>query len=138
MPISATRAQRRQLERDNAKQPTTLCEVPRDAWPNPAAPQLRVLRSRDFLVQEFAAEAPATVRLSVCRTTLAGDRWQAGITWDDLQRLKRECGYGDADAIEVFPADADVVNVANMRHLWVMREPLACAWRKTPNVGAKA
>ena len=133
MGITATKAQRRQLERDNAKLPATLREVPRDEWPNPTAPQLRVLRSRDFLVQEFAADGPARVRLSVCRTALAGDRWQDGIAWDDLQRLKRECGYGNADAIEVFPADADVVNVANMRHLWVMAEPVACAWRKTPN-----
>lgn len=133
MEISTTRAQRRQLERDNAKQPATLYEVPREQWPNPNAPQLRVFRSRDFLVQEFAADAPAAVRLSVCRTTLAGERWQDGISWDDLQRLKRECGYGDADAVEVFPADADVVNVANMRHLWIMAEPLACAWRRQPN-----
>ncbi len=130
MKISATRAQRRQLERENAKQPATLREVPRAAWPDQSAPQLRVLRSRDFLVQEFAAEAPALVRLSVCRTVLAGDRWKDGITWDELQRLKRECGYGDADAIEIFPADVDVVNVANMRHLWIMAEPVACAWRR--------
>lgn len=134
MGISTTRAQRRQLERDNAKQPAALCEVPREHWPmTRACSQLRVLRSRDFLVQEFAANAPAKVRLSVCRTSLDGGRWEDGISWDDLQRLKRECGYGDADAIEVFPSDADVVNVADMRHLWVMAEPLACAWRKTPN-----
>ena len=134
MGISTTRMQRRQLERDNAKQPATLREVPREQWPAArACSQLRVLRSRDFLVQEFAASAPAVVSLSVCRTTLAGDRWQDGIAWDDLQRLKRECGYGDADAIEVFPADADVVNVANMRHLWIMAEPVACAWRKPSN-----
>lgn len=137
MGISATRAQRRQLERDNAKQPSALCEVPREQWPSPAAPQLRVLRSREFLVQEFEATAPAKVRLSVCRTTLTGDRWQDGIAWEELQRLKRECGYGDADAIEVFPADADVVNVANMRHMWVMADPVACAWRKTPNAKAQ-
>ena len=134
MGISTTRAQRRQLERDNKKLSPALCEVPREQWPAArVTTQLRVLRSRDFLVQEFAADGPAVVRLSVCRTSLAGDRWQDGITWDDLQRLKRECGYGDADAIEVFPADADVVNVANMRHLWVMADPIACAWRKTPN-----
>lgn len=129
MSIFATRAQRRQLERDNAKQPSTLREVPRDEWPNPLGTQLRVLRSRDFLVQEFSAAAPAKVRLSVCRTSLSGDRWQDGITWDELQRLKRECGYGSADAIEIFPADIDVVNVANMRHLWVMDEPVSFAWR---------
>jgi hypothetical protein len=128
--IVTTRAQRRQLERDNAKQPAELREIPRDQWPDPSAPQLRVLRSRDFLVQEFAEKAPARVRLSVCRTTMAGERWQDGITWDDLQRLKRECGYGDSDAIEIYPDDRNVVNVANMRHLWIMAEPVACAWRR--------
>lgn len=132
MGLLRTRAERRQLERDNAKQPTELREVPREAWPDPSAPQLRVLRSRDFLVQEFAARAPAVVRLSICRTAMVGDRWQDGISWDDLQRLKRECGYGAADAIEIFPADVDVVNVANMRHLWIMAAPVPCAWRKTP------
>lgn len=131
MSLVTTRAQRRQLERENAKQPVALRELPRHEWPNPNAPQLRVLRSRDFLVQEFPAVAPATVRLSICRTSMDGDRWKDGITWDELQRIKRECGYGDADAIEAFPADRDVVNVANMRHLWVMAEPVACAWRKS-------
>jgi len=127
----ATREQRRQLARDNAKQPTALQEVPRERWYDPNATQLRVFRSRDFLVQEFAEKPPATVRLSVCRTAMdGGDRWQDGITWDDLQRLKRECGYGDRDAVEVFPADDDVVNVANMRHLFVMLDALPYAWRR--------
>lgn len=135
MTISATRAQRRQLERDNANQPNTLQEIPRWQWPNPNAPQLRVLRSRDFLVQEFAADAPAVVRLSVCRTTIVGNRWQDGITWDELQRLKHECGYANRDAVEVFPADIDMVNVANMRHLWVMAESVPFAWRKSSNAG---
>lgn len=133
MGIAATRAARRQLERDNLRFPTTLCEVPRSQWPDPYAPQLRVLRSRNFLVQEFAAPPPAVVRLSICRTSLVGDRWQDGITWDDLQLLKRECGYSDVDAIEIFPSDHDIVNVANMRHLWVMSTPIAFAWRNTSN-----
>lgn len=129
--IASSRAQRRQLKRDNARQPTVLREVPREQWPIMTVPPLRVLRSRDFLVQEYSATPPALVRLTVCRTSLCGDRWQDGITWDELQKLKRECGYGNADAIEIFPADTDIVNVANMRHLWVMVEPVACAWRKT-------
>ena len=129
MVIKATRAQRRQLELDNTKLPAALREVPHDEWPSLTRKPLRVWRSRDFLVQEFIANKPAMTRLSICRTKLKGDRWQDGITWDDLQRLKRECGYGDVDAIEVFPADADVVNVANMRHLWVMAEPIRFAWR---------
>lgn len=131
---TTTRAQRRQLKRENAKQPTHLREVPREEWPTRNSPQLRVLRSRDFIVQEFPANPPALVRLSINRTALDGERWQDGITWEELQRLKRECGYGDSGAIEIYPADTDVVNVANMRHLWIMAEPVACAWR---NYGAR-
>jgi hypothetical protein len=128
--IVTTREQRRQLARDNAKLPAELQPVPREQWPNPNGPQLEVWRSRDFLVQVFTAEAPASWRLSINRTSLKGDRWDDGISWDELQRLKGECGFADLDAVEVFPKRGDVVNVANMRHLWVMAEPLAFAWRR--------
>lgn len=132
MSIVTTREQRRQLERDNAKLPKTLQEIPRADWPMSSigSTMTRVFRSRDYLVQEFAAEAPVLVRLSVLRTSLDGYRWVDGITWDELQRLKAEIGYGDRDALEVYPADRDVVNVANIRHLWVMRDPVAFAWRE--------
>lgn len=126
--LTATRAQRRQLERDNAKQPVTLTEVPRESWP-PGGRQLRVLRSREFLVQVFPAYGGPFVRLSICRTSLNGDRWRDGITWDDLQKIKRECGFGAMDAVEIFPSDKDEVNVANMRHLWIMSDLLPFAWR---------
>lgn len=126
-----TRSQRRQMARESSKQPKTLCEIPRSEWPASASDQRRVLRSRDFLVQEYAATAPAMARLSICRTSLnASGEWDDGITWDELQRIKRECGYGDSDAIEIYPSDLDVVNVANMRHLWIMAAPVACAWRR--------
>lgn len=131
MSIVATRGQRRQLARDNAKQPVELQEVPRDLWPNPYAPQLRVFRSRDFLVQQFVEAGSVIARLSVCRTKVSGDRWKDGISWEELQRIKRECGYGDRDAVEVYPSDADVVNVANMRHLWILADPASFAWRKS-------
>ncbi|SDW75939.1 hypothetical protein SAMN04488041_103159 [Sulfitobacter pontiacus] len=40
------------------------------------------------------------------------------ITWDDLQYIKNMV-WGDLiRAIEVYPAQADVVNSCNMRHLW--------------------
>ena len=133
MSIVTTRAQRRELERQNAKMPRELRLVPREEWPleHQRGPILRVWRSRDFLVQEYAEPAPVLVRLSVLRTTLdsKAGRWVDGITWDELQGVKAECGYGDADALELYPMAADVVNVANLRHLWVMREPVAFAWR---------
>lgn len=129
--ISATRAQRRELDRQNAKQPLILREIPKDEWPLNQDKKLhKVYRSRDFLVQVLIENDPVIVRMSVCRTTVLGDSWEDGITWEELQRLKRECGYGDYDAIEIYPADRDIVNVANMRHLWVMKDPIKCAWRK--------
>lgn len=129
MPITTTRAQRRQLARDNAKLPAHLVEVPRRDWPNQNGPQLSVWRSRDYLVQVLP-EPHAVARLSINRTSLSGDRWQDHITWDDLQRLKGECGFGDHFAVEVFPADSEVVNVANMRHLWVLEAAPAFAWSR--------
>ena len=51
-----TREQRRQLERENARRPAVLTEIPRSQWPEggrqPA--RVRVWVSRDYLVQEFA------------------------------------------------------------------------------------
>lgn len=128
MSITTNRAQRRQLARDNAKLPSELAGVPRHEWPDPSAPQWAVWRSREFLVQAFK-EAGGVMRLSINRTTLNGSgRWVDGITWDEVQRLKRECGFGDRWAVEVFPADAEIVNVANVRHIWLLPEPPAFAW----------
>lgn len=140
MSIITTRAERRELARQNAKMPRELRLVPRDEWPMEfqRGPILRVWRSREFLVQEYAEESPVLVRLSVLRTTLdpKAGRWVDGITWDELQAIKSEIGYGGHDALELYPIDADVVNVANLRHLWVMREPVEFAWRATHQGGA--
>jgi len=131
--IQTTRAQRRKLDRDNAKLPSKLQVIPKDKWPASAigGGRLQVWRSRDFLVQVFMAPAPAAARLSVNRTKLEGVRWVEGITWDELQRLKAECGFGNHTAVEVYPPDRDVVNVANMRHLWVLPYSLPFAWTKS-------
>ncbi|TDR82151.1 DUF7694 domain-containing protein [Paludibacterium purpuratum] len=115
-----------------AKFPERLEAVPAGQWPKARAvrPPFKVWRSRKFLVQAFM-EAEAVVRLSICRTKLDGSRWEDGITWDELQEIKAEVGYADFDAVEIFPRASDVVNVANMRHLWVMPGPVSFAWRKT-------
>lgn len=134
MTIVTTRAQRRELERQNAKMPRELRLVPREEWPLECKRGRisRMWRSRDFLVQEYAEADPVLVRLSVLRTTLDPKlgRWVDGITWDELQGIKAECGYGQHDALELYPPDSDVVNVSNLRHLWVMRELQVFAWRK--------
>ncbi len=40
------------------------------------------------------------------------------ITWDQLQDIKNTAWGEDARAIEVYPAQSDVVNTLNCRHLW--------------------
>ena len=128
--MNTTRAQRRRLERDNLKYGDVLRKIPKSEWAG-IAPDFcaEVWRSRDYLVQIYAAHYDME-RISVCRTVVTDGRLEDGITWDTLQRLKRECGRGDRDAVEIYPADADIINVANMRHLWLMPEPLPFAWRK--------
>lgn len=135
-PGSATRSQRKQLERDNKQWPVELRLWPENQWP-PVSNRTRapdeLWRSRDFLVQIYK-ENDDVERLSVIRTKVEGDRFVDGISWEDLQRLKRECGRGDRDAVEIFPADKDIVNVANMRHLWVLPYPFDLAWRTKPKL----
>jgi len=127
--IVITREQRRRLERDNAKQPRALQEVPLEEWPWRADMLARVWRSKSLLVQEYRCDPPALARLSVIRTLATADGWKAGISWDELQSIKNEVGYANHDAVEVFPRAADVVVNVNMRHLFVMAEPLSFAWR---------
>ena len=117
----------RMLDAANQRYGSVLQRIPPTEWP-PAArtmarPPREVWRSATFLVQIYQEGLHA--RLTVCRTALGRDgvRWMDGITWDDLQRLKRECGRGEQWAVECYPPDTEIVNDANMRHLWLIAEP---------------
>jgi hypothetical protein len=118
------RAQQAAINKAAGSLPAALTAVPREQWPPPLPGSRQrlpfaVWRSRFFLVQAYDVPAGgASCRLSIRRVN-AGDR----ITWDELQQIKRDVGYGDACAVEMFPPDRDVVNVANMRHLWIVTQP---------------
>ena len=118
---------------ENAKWPDALVEIPREKWPAYTPRGLcKAFRSKRFVVQQYETVNGVT-RLSISVTQFSSDRpgsFVDGISWDDLQRLKAECGFSDMDAVEVYPSDKDVVNDANMRHLWVLDEPLSFAWRQ--------
>lgn len=122
----------RYLENQNVKYPDTLVQVPPDQWPSNEPTGIdQVWRSKKFLVQVYA-EKDGAVRLSICRVIISkSGHWQDGITWMDLQRLKAECGYGDRWAVEIYPPNDEVVNVANMRHLFVLGGAPAYAWQNT-------
>lgn len=134
MPAVMNRAQRRvaqkHMRKESATYPVQLVEVPRSEWPQgSSANHLQIWRSRDYLVQVFKAPEGCVFRLSINRTALTGNGWSEDIPWTELQRLKGECGFGQHDAVEVYPSDKDVVNVAAMRHLWIMADQLTFAWR---------
>jgi hypothetical protein len=113
--------------------PEQLTPVPRDEFPPIGVLPVQAWRSRKYLVQlwDESHGYHGMMRLSVCRVKQnASGRWQDGLTWDELQAIKREIGYGDWYAIEVYPRDEDIVNVANFRHLWLLPVPLPIGWFK--------
>ena len=116
-------------------EPLTKAQAERIAEEIETAEHIEKLRSNVwanayFLVQEFKEDG-GVIRLTVNTTSIGGSgRWKDGISWDALQEIKSAVGYGDRDAVEIYPRDADVVNVANMRHLWITPEPISFAWRK--------
>lgn len=132
--MKATKEQIRHMERENRKWPAALKRIfplPPDMLLRMPPTLIEVWRSRTFLVQIHAVR-PGIVRMSVNRAAHDGREWMDGISWDDLQRLKRECGRGEKDASEVYPRDQDVVNVASMRHLFIFEDTLLdYAWRKS-------
>lgn len=52
--------------------------------------------------------------------SLSGER----PTWWEAQRIKNDLAGEDATAVEVYPPQTEVVDEADMYHLWVLPEPL--------------
>lgn len=121
------------LDRENKLWPPVLKLWPEKDQPQTSASKVpaRVWRSNRLMVQEHF-ESDGTIRLSINRTALGNDgHWLDGLTWDDLMLVKQQTGYGAAFAVEIYPADSNVVNVANMRHLWILPSPMAIGWNKS-------
>ncbi len=130
--MKPTGADLRAMRKESLRWPETLAKVPIGQWPpdpfSSGTVRVDLLRSRTFIVQVFVEKG--FTRLSVNRADWdeRQNRFREDITWDDLQRIKREAGYGDMCAVELFPPDDEVVNVANMRHLWLVPSPIFM-WR---------
>jgi hypothetical protein len=134
------RAERRafdKLARHYAKKlPDELKEWPRDQWWDISHSgvltdnqPLRVWKSKRLMVQLFIDGDCGVKRLSINLAEANGAEWKDGkFTWDDLMEIKRACGFGETYAVEVYPRECDVINVANIRHLWLFDEPLQIGW----------
>ena len=130
--INKSRADRRWLKSQNKKWPANPLALPPEQWQhldNNPENRIAVWRSRDYLIQIFR-EKNDVIRLSVNRSVLRPDGlWEDCITWDELNWIKRKVGYGDRYGIEIFPPDQDIINVANMRHIWILPRPLDVGWK---------
>lgn len=125
------RNDRRQLKKQSAKQPAVMTEIPAAEWPDGVrdVKLFKAWRSNRYLAQAFQ-EKDGIIRLSVNKTVLlSNNQWDDGLSWDELQLIKRQCGYGHQMAVEIYPKDVDVVNIANMRHLWILPQDLSFGWK---------
>ena len=128
------REMRRAYERECREFPVELQLLPDDRLlalrdSLTAATPIRAWRSRTHLAVLYIDRY--RLRLTVQRTKLRADGYsEEGITWDDLMRLKREAGFGEQWAVECYPPDAEVVDVASMRHLWLLSDEPVVGWKK--------
>jgi hypothetical protein len=133
VPSSQIRMKREYLRQRRKSWGTTLQNLPVEEWPPSMIganhPPVKVMRSHDFLVQIF--DEGDVLRMSVNRCAIDDDgNWRSNISWDELQRIKSEAGFGNWWAVEIFPSNCEVINVANMRHLWLLSDAPPFAWRK--------
>lgn len=130
------RALNRAAKARAASYPERLTPLPESEWPSSSkrlatqqTPPTAVWVSRRWIVQLY--QIPEELgdgvvgRVSVRRTD-----GKAEVTWYELQEIKREIGFGDRWALEIFPDDASLTDVANMRHLWLLAAPPAFGWKK--------
>lgn len=143
--MKPTAAQLREMKRQNARFPAHLVTVPPEQWPDMSksphqsgSQVLAAYRSRAFLVAIWL-EPNGFTRMSVNRSEWdeRKGRFRDDISWDDLQRLKAEAGFGDMCAVEIYPPDEHVVNVANMRHIFLINGSPAFMWTNAPNPKAQ-
>lgn len=119
---------RRAVNRENNRYSAVMQQIDSPPYQFSGATVLRAWRSR-FYVAVLYRQDNGFTRLTVNRTELddRGD-YRADLTWDELMDVKEEVGLGDVWAVEVFPPLEHLVNVANMRHLWLLDGPPPYAW----------
>lgn len=129
--LIVSRRDRRALKAKNRSLPTALQEVPKRDWGHAPDGMLALWRSKEFLVQVYAGPSGDPGLITVSRTEIENGDWVDGISWDALQEIKNAVGFPDRWAVECFPPADAVVNVASMRHLWLLPTPPEYGWGQT-------
>jgi hypothetical protein len=113
--------------------PAELLAIPKFQWPKGDSYNSQcqgVWRSREYAVFAWMEPGKSCLRLTFQKTEIDRQtgRWRDGLTWDTMMKLKDEAGYGDHWAVEVYPPREHVVDVVNLRHIWLLNEKPDYAW----------
>lgn len=87
-------------------------------------------RNNAFLVQVFPEDKLPRISINKTEFNEAGDRWNDGITWDEIQEIKNRVGFKDMCAVEIYPPQEHLVDVANIRHIWILPDLPDFMWRR--------
>ncbi len=111
-----------------------LKEIPRHLWPESTdnSRVIKALSNDKFLVQVIRDRSFIRISVNRVKYSLIKGKpiWLDGITWDELQEIKNGIGYADKWCVECYPPEDKVVNVAPMRHLWILDEAPEYGWDK--------
>ena len=117
------------IAENNRRYTDSFVELSREEIEDKSFPPLRTWRNKRYLVSLYADNSNGYLRLSIQRTTINDDgSYEDGISWDKIQEIKGLVGFGDWWGVEVFPADGHLVNVSNIRHVWLFKERPPFAW----------
>lgn len=122
------REQRRALEKAQRAYIATLPEKltrmddndPMMPYSSHPEDRIGVWRNKKFSV--ILWKVPAGEKMTISRNEWDSKtrRYEDGITWDEIQEIKRELGYGERTGVEFFPPDSELINIANVRHIWFL------------------
>ena len=71
---------------------------------------------RNKVFSVLVRDCGCTIHLAIA--SLSGDR----PTWHEMQRIKDDLAGAHATAVEVYPPRAEVVDQADMFHLWLVSD----------------
>lgn len=118
-----------EIERLRGEYGHVLQELPPERWPNGLRDSVAFPPARVWVSCRHTAMLFPDGRLSFSIARVGDDgRFLDGMDWDELNRLKSEAGFGDRWAVECFPPKDEIVNVSNMRHLWLLDAPPVFGW----------
>lgn len=109
-----------------------LEKVSRENCKNPPDRLIEVWKSKDFLIQIAQEKYNKRITINKTKFTLVNGKaiWAQGITWDEIQEIKSQVGFGNYWAVECYPPNEQVVNVANMRHIWILEHEPEFGWHQ--------